>query len=87
MNWKCKIGLHDWLYYESESYWKIYNRVKGDSICYSNEGLPYYSRKVCQREGCCKKVDEITELEIQIQKEIEEKKRKRKLTEKLWKEC
>ena len=87
MNWKCKIGLHDWLYYESQSYWEIYNRVVNDYIIESNHIRPYYSRKVCQREGCCKKVDEITELEIKIRKEIEDRKLKRELTEKLWKKC
>lgn len=64
MNWKCKIGWHDWETISCKSHSTIRNELlrtihkpfKGISI----ERYPdkYYSKKICLR--CEKYIDEIT---------------------------
>jgi len=64
MNWKCKLGFHDWEQIKSLSHSDIENEVRREmrggkpgrpiTVQYNNER--YYEDKICLRQGCGKRI-------------------------------
>jgi len=80
MNWKCKLGFHDWEQISYKSHSNIENEIrremrKGEptrpiSVGWSPD--QYYEDKICLR--CNKRVDEITPHKEKVYADILKKK-------------
>ncbi len=70
MNWKCKLGFHDWEQIDYKSHSDIRNtiirEITQDKYTLSTELFPdtYYEDKVCLR--CSKREDDITPHKEQV---------------------
>ena len=73
MNWKCKIGLHDWQYLESMNICRHRDSIMNPELAngFRHNELPLVYKRVCLQ--CHKYQDTMTENENKVRLEIKKR--------------